>query len=320
MESPINKSSSAAFNLVGCISLHRMLNNFGMPWKDYLIPVGDKINALQRAVLECAAAGCTSIWISCDFDQAPYARQCVGDFIVDPQIMYNKYEKYKYVKKEYIPIYFVPMYVADLNIRDSMSWGIVNSAFQATSYYKSVSRYLQPDRFYVSFVQSCYKPWIGFSKRPNIKNTTYNYHLTYQGKSFKTGDYLGFTFSRKELGEIRSHVFREGTVTSYRDENENKILLPIEERYSGKKFPVDEVFKPVIIEDTNSVELPYYYNIETWQGYRSFIESKELIRVPKLPLFKLKDKLPRIGTYDSPEVEYTEEQLEEVFSINDDEL
>ena len=28
----------------------------------------------------------------------------------------------------------------------------------------------------------------------------------------KTGDYMGFTFSRKELGQIRAHVFREGTM------------------------------------------------------------------------------------------------------------
>jgi len=317
MESIIKKSSSSAFNLVGCISLHRMPNNFGMPWKDYLIPVGNKINALQRAVLECAAAGCKSIWISCNYDQAPYARQSVGDFIVDPYVMYNTFDKIKYIKKEYIPIYFVPMDVADLNIRDSMSWGIVNSAVNATKVYSTLSQHLKPDRFYVSFVQSCYNPWALMKCRPKVKNTTYNFHLTHENKSFKTGEYLGFTFSRKELGEIRSHVFREGTVITKGGSFQNKIYLPIEERYSGRNFTVDEVFKPVIIDDTNAVELTAYHNIETWDGYRAFIESKMSIRMPKLPIFKVKDKLARIGTYDSPEIQYTDEQLEQTYSIND---
>lgn len=320
MESPIHKSSSSAFNLVGCISLHRIPNNFGMPWKDYLIPVGNKINALQRAVLECAAAGCTSIWISCNFDQAPYARQCVGDYITDPYVIYNTFDKIKYLKKHFIPIYFVPMYVTDLNVRDSMGWGIVNSAFQATKYYSSISHHVRPDRFYASFVQSCYSPWVPMRHRPEIKSTSHNFHFTFQDKSFKTNEYMGFTFSRKELSDIRTHVFKKGTVTTYRDENNNKVLLPLDERYSGKNFSLDVVFDPVIIDDSNSVVLNDYHNIETWEGYRGFIESKMLIRVPKLPIFQLKKKLPRIGTYDSPEVEYTEEELEEVFTLTDDDL
>lgn len=317
MESPINKSSSSAFNLVGCISLHRTPDNFGMPWKDYLIPVGDRINALQRAVLECATVGCKSIWISCTFDQAPYARKCVGDFLADPYVLYNKFDTKKYLKKEYIPIYFVPITATDLNVRDSMSWGIVNSAYQATKYYGSVSHHVKPDRFYASFVQSCYNPWVMMNNRPKAKSTTYNFHLTHQGKSFKTGDYLGFTFSRKELSDIRLHVFRKGSVKAVFDANGNETLLPLDQRYSGVKFSVDKVFEPVIVEDTNTVELIDYHNIETWEGYRGFIESKMKIRVPKLPIFKVKDKLPRIGTYDSPEIEYTEQELEEEFSFTE---
>lgn len=317
MESIIKKSSSSAFNLVGCISLHRIPNNFGMPWKDYLIPVGDKINALQRAVLECAAAGCKSIWISCNYDQAPYARQCVGDYIIDPYVIYNTFEKLKYLKKEYIPIFFIPMDVADLNIRDSMSWGIVNSAVNATKVYSNISHHVRPDRFYVSFVQSCYNPWALMKHRQKVKSTTYNFHLTHEGKSFKTGEYLGFTFSRKELGDIRLHVFKKGTITKTGGFGEPKALLPLEERYSGKNFTVDEVFNPVIIDENHALELKAYHNIETWEGYRSFIESKMVIRTPKLQIFKLKDKFPRVGTYDSPEIQYSEEELEQVISIDE---
>lgn len=319
MESPIQKSSSSAFNLVGCISLHRIPNNFGMPWKDYHIPVGDRINALQRAILECATVGCKSIWISCTFDQAPYARKCIGDFIVDPYVIYNKFEKPKFLKKEYIPIYFVPMFATDLGVRDSMAWGIVNSAYQATKYYGGVSHHVRPDRFYVSFVQSCYNPWVMMINRPKAKSTTYNFHLTHQGKSFKTGEYLGFTFSRKELSDIRLHVFQKGTVKTYRN-GESIVPLPIEQRYSGVNFGIDTVFDPVIIEPDNSVELTDYHNIETWEGYRGFIESKMSIRMPKLPFFKQKNKLPRIGTFDSPENKYTEEELDEVFTIADGEI
>jgi hypothetical protein len=255
----ISKSNSS-FNLVGCISLHKTEHRLGMPWKDYLIPVGERgLNALQRAILECAIAGCKSIWISCGYDEAIYARSSVGDYIADPVVFYNSYEKFKALKQRMIPIFFVPMNVTDLNVRDSMGWGIVNSAVNADHVYKNISKYARPDRFYAAFVQAAYNPWCLMWQRTQTKSVHSNYHLHYQGKSIKTGDYLGFTFSRKELGQIRSHVFKEGTMRATTlepipDKLVNKVLLPLEERFSGKNFTLDKVFEPVILDPSNSFE------------------------------------------------------------------
>jgi hypothetical protein len=316
--------SNRSFNLVGCISLHKTENNFGMPWKDYLIPVGEKkINALQRAVLECAIAGCKSVWISCNYDEAPYARKSVGHFILDPYIFYNSFEKFRFLKKEYIPIFFVPMNVTDLNVRDSMGWGIINSAVNADYVYKNLSKYVRPDRFYASFVQGCYNPWCLLDQRKKTKNTNHNFHLTFQGRSVKTNDYMGFTFSRKELGQIRSHVFKEGTGRNIFDESNpdvlfNKISLPIEERYSGKNFALDKVFEPVILDQSNSFELNQYFTIDNWSGYSEFMASSLKLRMPTVPLIKPRNDLAKIGMYDTPEIEYTEGELEEIITIGDD--
>jgi len=311
--------SSLSFNLVGCISLHRTEHNLGMPWKDYLIPIGDRnINALQRAVLECAIAGCKSIWISCGYEEAPYARKSVGDFILDPYVFYNSFEKFKYLKKIYIPIFFVPMNVTDLNIRDSMGWGIVNSAVNADYVYKSISKYTRPDRFYASFVQAAYNPWCLLDLRRKTKNVNHNFHLHYQGKSVKTGNYMGFTFSRKELGLIREHVFLKGTVKS-RIADGVKVSLPIEERFSGKNFGLDKVFEPVILDESNSFELNQHFNIDTWEGYKEYMSSSLKLRMPNVSLIKPKKEFAKIGMYDAPEeVEYTEEELEETITIGDD--
>lgn len=313
-----------SFNLVGCISLHKTTNELGMPWKDYLVPVGEKkINALQRAVLECAIAGCKSIWISCGYEEAPYARKSVGDFILDPYIFYNSHEKFKFLKKIYIPIFFVPMNVTDLGIRDSMGWGIVNSAVNADHVYKNISKYARPDRFYVSFVQAAYNPWCLLDQRRKVKNVNYNFHLRYQDRSVKTNDYMGFTFSRKDLGLIRAHVFQEGTRKAVRvdsDSNKliNKVLLPIEERFSGKNFGLDKVFESVILDDTNSFELSQYFAIDNWEGYKQFMSSSLTLRMPSVTLIKPKSDLAKIGMYDPPEVDYTEEELEQTITIGDD--
>ena len=310
--------SSASYNLVGCISLHRTENNLGMPWKDYLVPVGEKkINALQRAVLECAIAGCKSIWISCGYDEAVYARRSIGDFILDPYIFYNSHEKFKFLKKIYIPIFFVPMNVTDLNIRDSIGWGIVNSAVNADHVYKNISKYTRPDRFYASFVQAAYNPWCLLDQRRKTKNVNYNFHLHYQGKSVKTGDYMGFTFSRKELGLIRDHVFQKGTIKN-RMEDGIKIGLPSEERYSGRNFGLDKVFEPVILNDANAFELNQHFRIDNWEGYKEFMSSSLKLRMPSVTLIKPKSDLAKIGMYDPPEVEYTEQELEEIITIGDD--
>ena len=215
------------------------------------------------------------------------------------------------------------MNVTDLNVRDSIGWGVVNSAVNADYVLKGISKYVRPDRFYAAFVQSAYNPWCLLDQRRKVKNVHHNFYLKFQDKSIKTGDYMGFTFSRSDLSKIRSHVFREGTVRSLFGEKTdnifaNRISLPSEERYSGKNFGLDKVFEPVIMDESNSFELNQYYVIDNWDGYREMLSSTLRLRIPNVPLIKPKTSLAKIGMYETEEIEYTEEESEQIITINED--
>ena len=66
-----------------------------------------------------------------------------------------------------------------------------------------------------------------------------------------------------------------------RDETGDK--LPLQERYSARHFSLDTVFKSAIME--GEIEVDWYHDIGTWDGYRNFLsspESKEFARPDKM--------------------------------------
>ena len=311
-------------SMAGLVSLHQAGEKFGMPWKDFMIPVGERINALQRSVLECAMAGCDSIWISCNYDEAPYARKCVGQYIVDPERMMSNLVKYKWKKIRRIPIFFVPMNIVDIDERDSMAWGVVNAAINCINITKKTSHYLKPDKFYVSFVQGCYNPWVvvanGNRTKLKVKNCG-NFYLEHDGKTVKDGSFLGFTFTRKELSEIRRDVYTKSTrkrtflgdTENFIEQSEDYIArLPPEERNSSRNFGVDKVFSSVKLEPGSETRIAWYFPIETWAQYRDYMRSNRKLRFPRTRIFDLTAQLPLVGVFEEdPKIEIDEEAWKE---------
>jgi hypothetical protein len=56
-----------------------------------LLPIAQDYTMIEAAVVECAFAGCDTIWIVCNDDISPLVRYRVGDFIQDPIYFYNNY-------------------------------------------------------------------------------------------------------------------------------------------------------------------------------------------------------------------------------------
>ena len=57
--------------------------------------------------------------------------------------------------------------------------------------------------------------------------------------------------------------------------------LSIKERYSARHFSLDKVFKSVNMTDVNEVEVPWFYDITTWQGYKKFLASDRTLVKPE---------------------------------------
>ena len=75
---------TVSFHLAGIIPVSGQDLGFNMPWHDCLMPVAQNYLAVERAVVECAYAGCETIWVVCHDDMQPLIRHRLGDWVSDP--------------------------------------------------------------------------------------------------------------------------------------------------------------------------------------------------------------------------------------------
>ena len=69
--------------------------------------------------------------------------------------------------------------------------------------------------------------------------------------------------------------------------------LPPDERVLGKEFSLDKMFKSVIIDDNDViVELPWFYNIDTWEGFCEYAGSKYSREVQRPDYLKYREWNP----------------------------
>ena len=94
-----------SFHLAGIIPVAGQPLDFNMPWHDCLMPIGKDYLAVERSVVECAYAGCETIWIVCRKSVQPLLRHRLGDWVQDPVWAYRSREYNKTAHEKRIPIY-----------------------------------------------------------------------------------------------------------------------------------------------------------------------------------------------------------------------
>ena len=275
---------------------------FKQPWNDGLISLNVQFTALERAVLECACAGCESIWITVNYDNAPLIKSILGDYVEDPYWISHRYDPRPSEIKKRIPVFYVPLHPDDMGTRDSVGWGIINSALNANYVAGKISKHLMADMFYAAFPMGVYDPWSVHNHRPKNSSHT-NFHITHNSKSFKDNEYLGFTFSQKQLLEVKAYVKKEGTLRrkslgEYKQGEKWVEKLPISEQYSARRFAIDKVFNKVPVNAENKIEVPWYYKLEDWHSYKEYMSSPNEIRRPIRKIFGKNRKLNPVGVDD----------------------
>ena len=68
------------FHLAGIIPVAGQPLDFKMPWHDCMMPLNKDYLAVEHSVVECAYAGCETIWIVCHDDMQPLIRSRLGDY------------------------------------------------------------------------------------------------------------------------------------------------------------------------------------------------------------------------------------------------
>jgi len=259
-------------HLAGIIPVAGQPLDFNMPWHDCLAPIAQDYLAIERCVVECAAAGCETIWIVCNDDMQPLIRYRLGEYVQDPVWVLRNFEYNKSDHKKPIPIYYVPIHPRDRNKRDCLSWSVLYGAWTAKRITSGLSTLLAATQYYVSFPYGVYDPYIVRPHRKQISSEQ-PFFLSNNGKTVIDGEYLGCTFDNETYAKLVSEV-REKSTGLYRDE-ERKEKLSIDERFSYRFFSVKDVFESLILGDSKTTEVPNYYNIDSWQKYCCYLGSCE---------------------------------------------
>jgi len=289
----------SAKHLVGIIPVAGQSLDFNFPWHDCLQPIGTDYLAVERSVVECANAGCKTIWVVCHDDMQPLIRHRLGDYVQDPVYLYRNFDPGNVLyQRKPIPIQYVPIHPKDRDRRDCLAWSALYGAQAAYWTSIQISRWLTPDKYYVSFPYGAYDPELLREHRIDIKSDK-TFFLSYEGKTIKDGEYLGFTFNEEQFIKYRKDLREKGTSSHILDGEELKRLPP-EEKWSARYFSLDEVFGSAIIDEQNVVELPWYHNIGSWKGLRSFLGSDIILERPSRDMLSAKG-LDKLGEFNDEE-------------------
>ena len=275
METGIQNINS--FHLAGIVPVAGQKLDFNFPWHDCLQPIGQDYLAVERAVWECSCAGCETIWIVCHSDMQPLIRYRLGDYVQDPLWVNKVRLRIPEGVERQIPIYYVPIHPKDRDKRDCLGWSALYGALTAHWLSRTISQWVIPDKYYTAFPYGLYNPELVKPYRKRISSKE-SFCISYEGKTVKDNEYLGFTFDAEDFKSCRRTIRTEGT-GMYTDYMGDK--LPIEERWSARYFPLDTVFQSVNMEHANELKIPWYFKIDNWNGYCDFLGSeyrKEIVR------------------------------------------
>ncbi len=266
------KSRSKGSVLVGVIPLTPTSKNLGMPWPNYLQPIAENYCAVERAVYECALAGCKSIWIVCGDDTSSALKYRLGDRVLNPDV----YEHWDFIKnkadhKKYIPIFYVPLSKRDALRRGTLGWSILHGALTAFQISNSISSWAVPSKYYVAFSEALYDPAIVRGCRREIKSADL-FSFSYRGKTIQDGLYTGFTLDPTSWLATRKHIKNLCTGGSR--------SLKASMRFSSQNFSLDKIFNNAKIVFESRESLKDYCEFVDWSSLEAFYKSSACITRP----------------------------------------
>ena len=274
---------SAHTHLAGVIPVANLKSDFELDTPPFLLPIAPAFTAIQKSIFECAMAGCQTIWIAANDDVAPILRKHIGEWVFDPVHYKRDLTKfYSEVRKE-IPIYYAPIHPKDRDKRDSYGWSVLYGMYSAWLVSYKISKWLVPDKFFISFPMGVYDIYSLRQHRKAILSQKSNFFLMHEGKTVKNNEHLSFTMFGEDFKKCRRSVNKK-TTRGYLRPGPDEVIpskkLPIEERWSARFFNFEDVFEEIDETNASKVEVEWYYDISNWEGYKGFLASEHTIEKP----------------------------------------
>ena len=264
-------------HLAGIVPLANFKTDIELPYPAGLLPVQNKWTLVQQAVLECAMAGCNTIWVVANDDLAPAVKHQVGEWIYDPVYLYRtKNPAYYEDNRKEIPIYYVPIHPKDRQKRDSYGWSVLYGIHSAWKISWSISKWLEPQKYYISFPYGVFDHNEIREHRLAIKNVNQNVILKHNNQSVQDGLHTSFTMTPEDFKVCRRWI-NKITTREYLPPKPNEKYptqrLPLHQRWSARHFGFDEVFHELSVDNSVIIEPSWFYDVSTWEGYEQFIAS-----------------------------------------------
>jgi hypothetical protein len=268
-------------NLVGIIPIAgHDTYDFDQPWPDCMMPIGPSYSLIEAAVVECAWAGCKSIWIVVNDDIGPLIRKTLGDWCGDPVWANRKFDPVPGMSRRRIPIYYVNVNPKDRFKRDCTAWSVIHGALTAFKTMALVSEWMTPTKYYVSFPHGFFPAWQLRDYRKEIANSNSTY-ISFNGQSVKDDNFMSFTFGKDEWLEFR-RIIRTGTGRRVPGSHpDDELLLDPSERWSARFFPLSKVFEPLNLRNSTEIQVENYFNIRNWEEYRDFLHASRSITIKR---------------------------------------
>ena len=274
--------------MAGIIPVANLETDFNVELPEVMMPINAAFTAIQKSVYECALVGCQTIWIVANNDMAPIIRKTIGEWTHDP-VYYSTMSKYPADSRREIPIYYVPIHPKDRNKRDAYGWSILYGAYSAWLVAAKISKWVLPEKFYVSFPLSVYDLSFLRTHRLEIASRDRNFFLSYQDKTIKDDLPIAFTFNGDDFKACRNYI-NQTTSREYLPRSPGQVFptqrLPFAERWSARQYPLNKIFKKVSEKNKIQKDVEWYYDISKWESYCSYLGSKKLIEKPYEPLTK----------------------------------
>ena len=289
MEFNTKTSAGSPYHLAGIVPCGGQPLDYGMEWPDFMMPIAPNYTMIEAAIMECAWAGCETIWVCLYEDTAPLVRYRIGDWVQDPVWAWRNMDPDPRGSQRRIPIFYVPVHPKNRFRRDCLSWSVIEGALAAFKVSATVSRWIYPNKYWVSFPYGYFDPELLREHRPKISSPK-NFYVTHNGQTPAQGIHTSFSFGKDEFVRFRRQI-RKGTGTYSSELNEKGIpnkKLPYDERYSARWFGLEDVFIDLDNTKSNSIDIQEFYDLSSWDNYRNYLSSELSSRTKRPPTWLMK--------------------------------
>jgi hypothetical protein len=253
----------SAVHLAGIIPVAAQPLEYSFPWHDALIPVANNLLAVEWAVLECLAVGCQTIWIVCPNDMQPLIRFRLGEWLSDlrtaTKMQHSTMEIIAGKKEHRTPIFYISLKASDRRRRLCAGMSIIHGMRMATSTPGRLSHWLEPHKFYIAFPHGIYSLDILVRFQKEIQGSCNRTCLEYNHQTCLHDRPYGFTLFPEDIKPLASFF---------------KLSDSPHARYSREQDTLSNILQKLSFKNDTVIELPWAYDIRTWEGYRQYLGSE----------------------------------------------